>query len=253
MDPGEEHLYHVEDNPFEFSPGHLSKLFNPKSISVFRAVGGLQGLVQGLRTDSCSGLSLDETNLDEFIPFDDYTEPTGSDALHNRTLSMDSNRPLISSRVRATSSEPYVDRRRVFGDSRLPEKKTKSILQIMWMTFNDKVLIILTVVAAISLTLGLYQDYEQPDNGPKVRWVEGATIMFAVMLVVVVGSVNDFQKERQFIKLNKTVSRSLVFLVRWLKIMIERRSHGKCYSVRKVNENIGLRYSGGRCFVYRGR
>jgi predicted small integral membrane protein len=38
-----------------------------------------------------------------------------------------------------------------------------------------------------------------------VRWVEGVTIMVAVALVVVVGSVNDYQKEQQFLKLSKKV------------------------------------------------
>jgi Ca2+-transporting ATPase len=102
-----------------------------------------------------------------------------------------------------------VDRKRVFGINHLPEKKAKNILQIMWITFNDKVLIILTVVAALSLGLGLYQDFGESRRygGPKVRWVEGVTIMVAVVIVVVIGSLNDYQKERQFIKLNKKVSK----------------------------------------------
>jgi P-type Ca2+ transporter type 2C len=75
------------------------------------------------------------------------------------------------------------------------------------MTFNDKVLIILTIVATISLGLGLCQDFGQSGRygGPKVRWVEGVTIMVAVAIVVIVGSLNDYQKERQFIKLNRKV------------------------------------------------
>ena len=34
-------------------------------------------------------------------------------------------------------------------------------------------------------------------------WVEGVAIMVAVIIVVVVGSINDWQKERQFKKLNE--------------------------------------------------
>jgi Ca2+-transporting ATPase len=37
---------------------------------------------------------------------------------------------------------------------------------------------------------------------PGVKWVEGVAIIVAVALVVVVGSVNDFQKEKQFRSLN---------------------------------------------------
>jgi magnesium-transporting ATPase (P-type) len=113
--------------------------------------------------------------------------------------------PALSSSVRLTSSEQYADRRRVFGDNHLPEKKAKNLFQIIWITFNDKVLIILTTIAAISLVLGLYQDFGENTSGPKVRWVEGVTIMLTVIIVVVVRSINDYQKERQFVKLNKMV------------------------------------------------
>jgi Ca2+-transporting ATPase len=84
-------------------------------------------------------------------------------------------------------------------------------LQIIWITFNDKVLIILTIVATLSLALGLYLDFGQLGRygGPKVRWVEGVAIMVTVTIVVVVGFLNDYQKEQQFIKLNKRVDNSL--------------------------------------------
>jgi P-type Ca2+ transporter type 2C len=210
-DPGQEHNFRVEDNPFAFSPGQLSKLFNPKSLPAFCALGGLQGLLLGLRTDGSSGLSLDETALDGTVDLDEITGAASSAFPRNGVPSLGRRRwSTTSSTARHTNAELYVDRKRVFGISRLAERKSKSLLQIMWMTFNDKVLIILTVVAAISLALGLYQDFGQTTRygGPKVRWVEGVTIMVAVAIVVVVGSLNDYQKERQFIKLNKKVGNS---------------------------------------------
>jgi len=208
-DPREEHVFHAGHNPFAFSPGQLFKLFNPKSLEAFRAFGGLQGLVLGLRTDSCSGLSLDETALDGTVEFDKVTATTSSALTRKGKSSLGGpERSTTPAPIRHISSERYVDRKRVFGISRLPEKKGKNLLQIMRATFNDKVLIILTTVAAISLALGLYQDLEQSGRygGPKVRWVEGVTIMVAVAIVVVVGSLNDYQKEQQFIKLNKKAS-----------------------------------------------
>ena len=174
---------------------------NPKSLVAFRALGGLRGVVLGLRTDTSSGLSLDETTLDGAVKFEEVTLRTtfASTRLVPRST---------SSAISQANAERYVDRKRVFGINRLPEKKAKGLFEIMWITFNDKVLIILTVVAAISLCLGMYQDFGQPGGpaGPKVRWVEGVTIMVAVAIVVVVGSLNDYQKERQFIKLDKKVN-----------------------------------------------
>jgi Ca2+-transporting ATPase len=197
----------AQQSPFTLSPKTLSKLVDSKSLVAFVAIGGLEGLAHGLRTNSTSGLSLDETTLDTIDASGLASTSTRASPLDYSTFSVAKPRQLtLPSHGNLTSAEYYVDRKRVFGENKLPEKQPKSILEIMWLTFNDKVLIILTIVAAISLTLGLYQDSVQPDDGPKVRWVEGVTIMVAVVIVVVVGSLNDYQKERQFIKLNKTVS-----------------------------------------------
>src|ERR1700761_4324141 len=63
-DKGNEKDFEVSNNPFAFSPGQLNKLLNPKSLSAYRALGGLAGLERGLRTSITAGLSLDETRLD---------------------------------------------------------------------------------------------------------------------------------------------------------------------------------------------
>ncbi|KAF8859244.1 hypothetical protein BDZ45DRAFT_782932 [Acephala macrosclerotiorum] len=60
----EESELHFNGSPFAFSAEELSEVFISKSIAAFRTVGGLQGLVHGLRIDSSSGLSLDEVSLD---------------------------------------------------------------------------------------------------------------------------------------------------------------------------------------------
>lgn len=67
----------------------------------------------------------------------------------------------------------------------------------------------------VSLALGLYQDLGTPATTyastkcannlctePQVDWVEGVAITIAIFIVVLVGSVNDYQKELQFRKLN---------------------------------------------------
>src|ERR1700761_1602376 len=63
-DKGNEKDFEVSSSPFAFSPGQLNKLLNPKSLSAYRALGGLAGLERGLRTSITAGLSLDETRLD---------------------------------------------------------------------------------------------------------------------------------------------------------------------------------------------
>lgn len=65
-------------------------------------------------------------------------------------------------------------------------------------------------MAVVSLAIGLYQTFGQPpeydeDGNPKprVEWVEGVAIIVAIAIVSLVGAANDWQKERQFVKLNK--------------------------------------------------
>ncbi|KAI0833641.1 calcium-translocating P-type ATPase [Trametes gibbosa] len=102
--------------------------------------------------------------------------------------------------------EAHIDeRRRVFGENTLPSRKTKSLLQLMWLALKDKVLVLLSIAAVVSLALGFFQDFgtPRPDGEPPVDWVEGVAIMVAIFIVVMVGSVNDWQKERQFQVLNE--------------------------------------------------
>jgi P-type Ca2+ transporter type 2C len=64
---------------------------------------------------------------------------------------------------------------------------------------------LLSICAVVSLALGLFQDFgtTRPEGEPPVDWVEGVTIIVAVLIVVGVGSVNDWQKEKQFESLNE--------------------------------------------------
>ena len=203
-DPGTEADFHVEDNKFAFSPGQLSKLLNPKSFAAFYALGGLKGLEKGLRTDRIAGLSLDEKQLDGTVPFEEAVaagsrnkdpEDLGGRGIMSRTTTFGTSREL--------SDDSFIDRKRIFKDNQLPEKKAKSIFELAWLAYNDKVLILLTVAAVISLALGIYQSVRPTDGEAPVEWVEGVAIMVAIIIVVVVGAANDYQKERQFVKLNK--------------------------------------------------
>lgn len=209
-DPGTEEEFEVVDNSFAFSQGQLNKLINPKNLSAFYALGGLAGLERGLRTDRKAGLSVDESDLDGTVSFDEAKaaarKPTSPRAYDStRPLArVDSKESSVSVR-RPSPGDSFYDRKRVFKDNRLPAKKGKNLLQLMWITYNDKVLILLSIAAAISLAVGLYQTFgtKHDSENPPIEWVEGVAIIVAIVIVVVVGSLNDWQKELQFVKLNK--------------------------------------------------
>lgn len=213
-DPGEEHLYNVDNNPFAFSPGHLSKLINPKNLQAFAALGGLPGLEKGLRTDSRAGLSLDEGKLSDSVSFEDATAAANSPSDFS---------PKMPKHTDTQPSQPdshgnkdkYTDRTRVYGPNRLPEPKSKSLLELAWIALQDRVLILLSVAAVVSLALGLYQTFGATHHeGAKIEWIEGVAIIVAITIVVVVGALNDWQKERQFRKLNQKKEDRLVKVTR---------------------------------------
>ncbi|KAL2221164.1 putative calcium transporting P-type ATPase [Thermoascus aurantiacus ATCC 26904] len=209
--PGTEAEFQVENNKFAFSPGQLNKLF-PKNMAAFHALGGLAGLERGLRTDRHSGLSVDETHLDGEISFEEATKGN----VQGQTPKSASRTPTMRSNAepRGQSDDAFADRKRIFGVNRLPTKKTKSIWELAWIAYNDKVLILLTVAAVISLALGIYQSVTATDGEARVQWVEGVAIIVAILIVVIVGAANDWQKERQFVKLNKKKEDRYVKVIR---------------------------------------
>ncbi|KAF9870871.1 calcium-translocating P-type ATPase [Colletotrichum karsti] len=205
-DPGTEHDFRVDNNPFAFSPGQLNKLLNPKSLSAFRALGGLHGIARGIQTDVCSGLSVDETGVKSTITFNEAVDS-----------SLDSKPSTPPERHVSSSSSPFADRTRVYGRNVLPPKKGKSIWQLMYVELSEKVIILLTVAGIISLALGLYETLgvERPAGAPaSVDWVEGVAICAAVIIVVVVGSHNNWQKEKAFVRLNTKKDDRLVKVIR---------------------------------------
>ncbi|ETN46892.1 calcium-translocating P-type ATPase, PMCA-type [Cyphellophora europaea CBS 101466] len=208
-DPGNEKDFNVSSNPFAFSPGQLNKLLNPKSLSAFKALGGLRGLEKGLRTDIRSGLSLDELHLDGQVSFEDATHVDSKEPLDvdSSDLKRSNSIPVAKKDLKGQ----FEDRIRVFKDNRLPERKPDSIFVLIWRAYNDKILILLTVAAVISLALGIF---ETVHGGGGVDWVEGVAICVAIFIVVAVGSVNDWQKERQFLKLNKRKDEREVKVIR---------------------------------------
>jgi P-type Ca2+ transporter type 2C len=213
-DAGKEDDFKVEDNPFAYSPGMLNKMFDPKSLSAFYKLGGLAGLEKGLRTDRKAGLSLEEEALAGQVSFEDAAEAARLSEKAAAEGIRASAAPTPSHAAKRNDSGSFSSRKRVFSDNRLPVKKGKSLLQLMWITYNDKVLILLSVAAVISLAVGLYQTFGGTHQGQSVEWIEGVAIIAAIAIVVIVGSLNDFSKERQFAKLNQKKQDRVVRAIR---------------------------------------
>lgn len=203
----------VGSDPFAFSPQQLSRLTNPKNHADFVALGGLSALEKGLKTDIHAGISIDEDLLPTDASIGTAQRGTGEKAAASRRFQW------WQAKTTLTEGEgrlgQFASRKRVFGENSFPQKKAKPLWKLAWIAIQDKVLILLSVAAIVSLALGLYQTFGQSHHeGARVEWVEGVAIIVAITIVVVVGALNDWQKERQFAKLNRKRQDRLVKVIR---------------------------------------
>ena len=83
-----------------------------------------------------------------------------------------------------------------YGDNQPIVKPPKGIWELIMENFEDDMLKILCVSAVVSLVLGIATE------GLKEGWLEGASILIAVIIIVTVTSTNNYLKEQQFQKLN---------------------------------------------------
>ena len=112
-----------------------------------------------------------------------------------------------------------------FGRNEIPPKPPKTFFQLMFEALQDVTLVILIICALISFVLSFYHptgDTFEAEIKPSksrtcsgrrdstivfvfvsaeeanVEWIEGAAIIIAVVVVVLVTAFNDWTKERQF-------------------------------------------------------
>lgn len=89
-------------------------------------------------------------------------------------------------------------RRTAFGTNVIPATPPKSFLALCFDALQDKTLIILVIAAVISIILGVTVEQRK-----EIAWIDGAAILVAVVIVVLVTAGNDWTKEQQFRDLQK--------------------------------------------------
>ncbi|KAI9595914.1 hypothetical protein BDF19DRAFT_384846 [Syncephalis fuscata] len=163
---------------FGISAEQLSKLMEDRQASTLKELGGVDGIVRALKVDPTVGLRRDEDTRD--------------------------------------NGEQFVKRRRAFGKNILPEAAKRSFWSYAAEAAQDRTLFLLSIGAIISLAIGIYEDYspQHPKDEPRVGWVEGTAILIAVLVVILTNSINDYQKEKQFRKLNAKKEGRNVKLIR---------------------------------------
>lgn len=96
------------------------------------------------------------------------------------------------------SEESIEARQKLFGSNKVEQRRVPSIWELVGNAFNDATLWILTGSGVLSLVLG--STFEEEAGG---GWLEGASILGAVGIIVCVTAATNFQKEQQFAALNE--------------------------------------------------
>jgi P-type Ca2+ transporter type 2B len=95
-----------------------------------------------------------------------------------------------------------------WGNNKFEEEEEKSFWHFVLDTLQDRLLRILIIAGFISLIIGISHE------GIETGWMEGFAILMAVFLVVCVSSFNNWNKEQQFIKLNRENKKKQVIVRR---------------------------------------
>ena len=85
-----------------------------------------------------------------------------------------------------------------YGTNVVKKIPPKTFWRILWNTMNDPLLWILCFSATIATTFGLVFTEQRENN----EWIEGVAIWFTVLVIVSIGTYNDYKQEIAFHKLN---------------------------------------------------
>jgi P-type Ca2+ transporter type 2C len=106
---------------------------------------------------------------------------------------------LQSSLEGGIDSKTAEQRERLYGANELWKKEPVTFLEFFIEAASDKIIIILAVAACISIIFGM--TLPDPHSGEVDRadgWIEGTAILISILVVTLVGSVNNYEKAKKF-------------------------------------------------------
>jgi len=120
-------------------------------------------------------------------------------------------RELKTDPVKGISSSSIEDRKVAYGTNDIPRPPPDGFWALFWDALKDLTLIILMVAAVVSIIVSMITE----EDHREYAWVEGFAILIAVFVSSFVQAINNYQKERQFQKLNEEAeSKKLIKIIR---------------------------------------
>ncbi|EPR78281.1 Plasma membrane calcium-transporting ATPase, partial [Spraguea lophii 42_110] len=174
----------MEDDFFSITNEDLVNMFNNKELIYQNRIISLEDLANLLYIDLENGVcKIDDTKI-LFAKMSDMKQK-----VHN-------------------VEEAYkILNRKVFGENDVQLKSQKTFINILKSNMNDKTLIILTIAAMFSIAIGIGKMFL---SGEKFGVVEGVSILVAVVIIVLVGTINEYSQEILFRNLEKKKTEKLI-------------------------------------------
>ena len=95
-----------------------------------------------------------------------------------------------------------------FGSNKVFTEEVPHFCMFVWEALEDLMVRILIASAIIQIVLSIFVS-EENSNG----WIDGLSIVLAILIVVLVGSITNYQKEQKFHELNEIQSEGTKFTV----------------------------------------
>jgi len=149
------------------------------------------------KTDSSSDFNISAIDLENLMG--KYKE-RGNDFLDLKYFEEKSVAELVQdlktdTEIGLTSFE---GREEAFGSNKVFVEPVPHFCSYVWEALKDLMVRILIVAAIFSIVLGCTFS-----DDPSKDWIDGVSIVIAVLVVVLVGSITDYQKEKKFHELNE--------------------------------------------------
>lgn len=85
-------------------------------------------------------------------------------------------------------------RKSFFGENKKPQPQMPPFSESLMGAADDLIVLVVAGLALLSIITGMVQNW-------KVGWIEGVAILCALALLILITSINDWNKDRQFVKL----------------------------------------------------
>ena len=117
---------------------------------------------------------------------------------------------LITDKTKGISS--LVMREEHFGSNKVFRKSPPSFMEFIKEALSDKMIIILICCSIFEIGISLFYRLSGKDES-NTDWIDGTSIIIAVIIVVSVGSITNYQKEMKFHNLNDIQNGSTTYNV----------------------------------------